>query len=100
MAIETLKTLASEIQTASLSALAGQATQSTFSDAGWTVNTSRQFVTPQIDAALLDHAAQIGLSGAIEDLFGAAIVNPSEQRPALHWALRLPPESSCHARTA
>ena len=93
MAIETLEALANEIQNASLSNLAEQATDSTFAGGGWAVNISRHYVTPEIDAALLDHAAQIGFSGAIDDLFSAAIVNPSEQRPALHWALRLPPES-------
>ena len=93
MTIETLRALSADIQSASLRDLAGQATRSTYSGAGWRVDMSRQYVTPEIDAALLDHAGEVGLSKAIDDLFGAAIVNPSENRAALHWALRLPPES-------
>ena len=39
-------------------------------------------------AALLDLAEEKGLTAALVALFGAQHVNPSEDRPALHWALR------------
>jgi glucose-6-phosphate isomerase len=93
MTIETLKALANEVKNVPLKDLADEAAGSALTGAGWTVDTARQFVTPRIESALLEHARTIGLSKAIDDLFGAAIVNPSEDRPALHWALRLPPES-------
>ena len=93
MTIETLQALALETQNASLKDLADQSTASPLTGAGWTVDTSRHFLTPAIESALLQHADNSKLAGAIDDLFNAAIVNPSEARPALHWALRLPPQS-------
>ncbi|MEO1323935.1 MAG: glucose-6-phosphate isomerase [Pseudomonadota bacterium] len=92
MSIETLSSLAANIRDTKLSELAA-AYGSTLTVAGWTADTSRHYRTAAIDEALLKHAAEIDLTGAISDLFTAAIVNPSENRPALHWALRLPPES-------
>jgi glucose-6-phosphate isomerase len=58
--------------------------------AGWKISLARHFLDPDAEAALLAHGAQTGLAKAAADLFGAAIVNPSEGRPALHWALRAP----------
>ncbi|MEO1188792.1 MAG: glucose-6-phosphate isomerase, partial [Pseudomonadota bacterium] len=79
------------------------ATDATLSGAGWTADMSRQYVTSDVRDALLSYAGATGLGDAIENLFSAAIVNPSENRPALHWALRMPPESeltrSEHATT-
>lgn len=56
--------------------------------AGWRINLARQVLDEAAEAALLRHGAEAGLEKAGADLFGAAIVNPSENRPALHWALR------------
>ncbi len=93
MTIETLKALSSSTRANTLSDLAASATNATVSGGGWTVDMSRQFVTTDVQDALLAHAGDVGLSAAIDALFSAAIVNPSEDRPALHWALRMEPES-------
>ncbi len=58
--------------------------------AGWTLDTCRQRLDAAADAALLDLAREAGLSEALTALFSGAVVNPSEDRPALHWALRAP----------
>ena len=56
--------------------------------AGWSIDLSRQFIDDDADQALTVWGAQQGLPGAINSLFASDIVNPSENRPALHWALR------------
>jgi glucose-6-phosphate isomerase len=100
---ETLSALAKSIREAELSELAANATDSKLMAAGWTVDLSRHYLSDEIQTALLSHAKDIQLGDAIDRLFSADIVNPSENRPALHWALRLPPESdltrSEHATT-
>lgn len=93
MSIETLQMLATPIRSQSLAQLAASAENAVYRGGGWTVDVSRQYLSPEIEAALLEHANEINLASAIDDLFSAAIVNPSENRPALHWALRMPPES-------
>lgn len=93
MSIEDLKALAPAIRKSSLKNLAAMATDHTLSGAGWTINLSRHYLNAEIKAALMAHASNVNLQGAIDDLFAAAIVNPSENRPALHWALRMAPES-------
>ena len=97
MTFDDLKHLAANSRALSLPHLAATNSSPPLTAAGWTADLSRHFTTPEIDAALLTYAQQTDLSGAIEDLFSAAIVNPSENRPALHWALRLPPESNLTA---
>ena len=49
---------------------------------------SRQALTSDDLAALADHAHSQDLAGAIKTLFAGDIINGSEHRPALHWALR------------
>lgn len=93
MSVSSLQSLAASIRTESLAGLAAHSKTAPLKGAGWTVDLSRQFMSPDIESTLLDHANSIGLKRAIDDLFNAEIVNPSENRPALHWALRLPPES-------
>ena len=93
MSVSSLQALAASIQAESLQDLAAQSSTAPLTGAGWTADLSRQFMSPEIEQTLLDHAQSIGLKRAIDDLFNAEIVNPSENRPALHWALRLPPES-------
>lgn len=93
MSIEALKALAPAIRNVSLKTLAASASDSTLSGAGWTIDLSRHYLNAEIHAALMAHADDVNLQGAIDDLFVAAIVNPSENRPALHWALRMAPES-------
>ncbi|MCR9079826.1 MAG: glucose-6-phosphate isomerase [Hyphomonadaceae bacterium] len=97
MTIDHLHNLAAAIKTETLRELAASPAIATLEAAGWTADLSRHYVSGEIDSALLSHAETANLSGAIEALFSAAIVNPSEDRPALHWALRLPPESDLTA---
>lgn len=94
MTLETLKSLAKSVRIQSLRDLASSSTQPTISGAGWKADSSRQYVTADINDALLAHTETINLKGAIDRLFDADIVNPSENRPALHWALRMAPESA------
>jgi glucose-6-phosphate isomerase len=49
---------------------------------------SRQRLTPDVMTALTELARACELEARIAELFGGAIVNPSERRPALHMALR------------
>ncbi len=93
MTIETLRALADTVKQQPLVDLATASTAPVLSAAGWSADLSRQYMTPEIESALLAHAETAGLPKAIDDLFGAEIVNPSEDRPALHWALRMTPES-------
>jgi glucose-6-phosphate isomerase len=58
------------------------------SAAGWTADLSRHRLDTASEAALLDFATTAQLPEAIKALFSADHVNPSEDRPALHWALR------------
>ena len=93
MSVDTLKSLAGSIRDLPLSDLAARATDTQLEAAGWRVDLSRQYVNVDINEALLNQAAAANLGRAIQDLFAAEIVNPSEDRPALHWALRMTPES-------
>ncbi|MCI4646236.1 MAG: glucose-6-phosphate isomerase [Hyphomonadaceae bacterium] len=56
--------------------------------AGWRVDLSRHRLDGAALEALNGFAEARALGTALEALFGAAHVNPSEDRPALHWALR------------
>jgi hypothetical protein len=56
--------------------------------AGWKVSLARHYLDTAAEAALLKHGAATGLDAAAQRLFGGGLVNPSEGRPALHWALR------------
>ena len=56
--------------------------------AGWKVSLARHYLDTAAEAALLKHGAAAGLDVAAQRLFGSEIVNPSEGRHALHWALR------------
>lgn len=94
MTLATLKSLASDIRGHALRDLAAHSAQPVISGAGWTADSSRQYVTPAINDGLLAHARDVNLKQAIDRLFNAEIVNPSENRPALHWALRMAPESA------
>ena len=57
-------------------------------DAAWTLDYAGLPMLPEHRAELLAQARCANLEGAIQRLFSGAIVNPSEQRPALHMALR------------
>lgn len=51
---------------------------------------SRQRVDEQVFGELLELARERNLESAIQALLSGAIVNPTENRPALHSALRMP----------
>lgn len=67
--------------------------------AGWKISLARHFLDASAEASLLQHGTKAALAKAGEDLFGGAIVNPSEGRPALHWALRAPARLTGEAET-
>jgi len=52
------------------------------------VDVAKQPIDAGAMAALQAFAAERGLESKIKSLFAAGIVNASENRPALHWALR------------
>lgn len=56
--------------------------------AGWKANLARHRLDTEAQSALLRIAHEADLAGAIDRLFSGVHVNPSEDRPALHWALR------------
>lgn len=76
-----------------------RAGQASLTAAGWTADLSRHYLDTGADAALLAHGASAGLEAAAGHLFNAEIVNPSENRPALHWALRAQAPLSGEAET-
>jgi glucose-6-phosphate isomerase len=65
-----------------------RAGRATVSAADWYIDLSRHRLDADADAALIAFGRAAGLEAAAEALFSGAIVNPSENRPALHWALR------------
>ena len=67
--------------------------------AGWKVSLARHYLDTAAETALLQHGAAAGLDAAAQRLFGGAIVNPSEGRPALHWALRAQSAQAGEAET-
>ena len=67
--------------------------------AGWKVNFARHYLDTASEAMLVEGGAKAGLDEAARRLFGGEIVNPSEARPALHWALRAGSALSGEAET-
>lgn len=86
-----LKEHAGRLSRHSLKALAtDRASVSPLTAAGWKISLARHFLDADAEASLLKYGAETALTKAADELFGEAIVNPSEGRPALHWALRAP----------
>ena len=80
---------AARLTGASLRALAAdRAPSAPLSGAGWKANLARHYLDEAAESTLLKFGEQAGLAGAGTRLFSGEIVNPSENRPALHWALR------------
>lgn len=98
MTIDTLNAFAAEIKNHALRDLAAARTSAHLSAAGWRADISRHYLNPDVERALLAHAETAALDQAIARLFAGATVNPSEDRAALHWALRLPPETEATAQ--
>lgn len=81
------------LRTHKLSLLAANRPDAKLSACGWTVNTSRQVLDDASEAALLEFAEASSIPDAIRAMFDFELVNPSEDRPATHWALRALPSS-------
>ncbi len=58
------------------------------SHGGWALDFSRLPLTREAFSELRQVPRSLGLAQAVARLFGAGIVNPSENQPALHMALR------------
>jgi glucose-6-phosphate isomerase len=87
--VEDLSAHAQRVRTRPLGEIAAKrAGESTLAAAGWRIDMARQYLDPESEAALLEFGRTRDLEAAASALFGAHIVNPSEGRPALHWALR------------
>lgn len=63
---------------------------------GLLLDYSKNFITDNIRAALIDLARQQNLEEAIAAMFRGDDINNTEQRPALHIALRQPPDKNDH----
>lgn len=80
---------ASRLANASLRDLAARrAAQPPLAAAGWQVSLARHYLDEAAENDLLAFGKAAGLKEAAKRLFDSEIVNPSEGRPALHWALR------------
>lgn len=93
MTLDSLTTLGRTLRSHSLAELAAASNQPMLTGAGWTIDDSRQYLSDHARAELISYGESKQLQQAIDALFAAEIVNPSENRPALHWALRMSPES-------
>lgn len=85
-----LESHASRLKTSSLRDLAPSRAGRKISAPYWAMDTARQFLDEAIEDTLIAHGETIDLARGVKNLFAADIVNPSEDRPALHWALRDP----------
>lgn len=95
-----LQQIAAELSGTDLASTAkARAGRKMLSAAGWQIDLSRQFLNDAADESLLELAAQADLSGALSRMFSGELVNPSEGRPALHWALRSQGEETGLAET-
>ena len=89
MPVKHLTELSQTIRETSLSSLATARVEDTaLSAAGWQIDLSRHYLTSDVGHRLNELAEARGVTSALAELFDGAIVNPSENRPALHWALR------------
>ncbi len=89
ISLELLKSHAERLRSARLPDMAA-GSDATLSSAGWQVDMTRQRLDTEATATLLGAGVAAGMEADITALFSGAIVNPSENRPALHWALRAP----------
>ena len=88
MNLLTLRKHYERLSTTRLSTLSSERCGAQISACDWTLNFSRQYLDGDAEAALSTLAEEKDLKGAIYSLFAGDVVNPSENRPALHWAFR------------
>ena len=79
---------AKRLESQSLQTLSANAADQSISTEHWAINTARHYLDKEARSALNTLAEDADLTGAVQRLFSAEIVNLSENRPALHWALR------------
>ena len=72
----------------------GRIRRLTLQAAGITLDASRQHLTPEVEAALVDLAVQADLPGQRDAMFRGEPINTTEQRPVLHVALRGGPSTA------
>ncbi|HCJ17465.1 MAG TPA: glucose-6-phosphate isomerase, partial [Hyphomonas sp.] len=95
-----LKPHADRVSQTSLKTLAdARASSAPLRAAGWSIDLSRHYLDAEAEAGLLQFGRVSDLQSAADSLFAGDIVNPSERRPALHWALRAQSELSGEAET-
>lgn len=98
--LDQLAAEAARLKGLALSALAAErAGQASLDAAGWHLDLARQHLDAEAETVLLAHGETAGLPLAIDQVFSGAHVNPSEDRPALHWALRAPAPLAGEAET-
>ena len=79
---------ATRLKSAALAELAAMRAGKPLEAAGWSIDLARHRLDDEAEATLQVHGEAVGLKAAIDALFAGEIVNPSEGRAALHWALR------------
>ena len=95
-----LKPHADRVSQTSLKTLAdARASSAPLRAAGWSIDLSRHYLDAEAEEGLLRFGRVSDLQSAADSLFAGDIVNPSESRPALHWALRAQSELSGEAET-
>lgn len=95
--IKNLKAHADRLSEASLESLSALRSGSVWKIAGWTLNASRQYLDADAETELMNLAQARNISASIKALFAGDHVNSSEDRPALHWALRAETSSNPEA---
>ena len=89
MSVSSMHDLSRTLTTQSLKDLSQtRAGTASFEVCDWHFDMSRHYLNPAAEAALLELAKAKRIDEAIANLFNHNIVNRSENRPALHWALR------------
>ena len=88
MKLEDLKSHSARLSGTKLADLAAQNNEPAIEAAGWRANLARHPLDTDATTALIRYGETAGLPVAIAALFDGKHVNPSEDRPALHWALR------------
>ena len=82
-----------------LATLAAAHGDKTIKVASWSVSLARQYLDAAAQETLIALGHEADLPEAVNRLFAAEIVNPSENRPALHWALRAGNDANGEAAT-
>ena len=100
MSVSSMHDLSHTLKTQTLKDLSqSRSGMASFDICDWHLDLSRHYLNATAETALLELAKTRRMDQAIDDLFSQNIVNRSEQRPALHWALRAQTTQSGEAET-